>query len=71
VDTNSRRRRENATMMIFIIWYTQAQYLTCDAHSLVVAEDFNDAIEKWEKKFVDQPNIRMTGIKIHWEFPVI
>lgn len=58
-------------MMIFSISYTQSQYLESDSESLVVAEDFDEAIEKWKRKFSGVRNVRMTGIKVFWEFPIV
>lgn len=59
-------------LMIFEISYSSLQYLEATDSSLVIAVNFEQALHKWNQVFVrNRTDIRMVGIKIFWEFPII
>jgi hypothetical protein len=78
MDTNSRGRRKDDAMIygyelkIFKVTYTESSYEEIEAaESMVIAEDIQAAIIKWNWRFVTKPKARMIGIKLYWEYPII
>lgn len=61
----------NEKLKVFFVFYSTSGYNDTDGQSVVIAEDFQSAIDKWERAQWGGQKVRMTKVELYWEFPII